>query len=122
MQSEKDLSHLLIFIQSGGVSMRKEIDRSKRSKGFHPGLDLKSCCHKLYFHVENQESEYSSKVVFIMKTVKGYEGLIRMSSKSEILLMTSVNERLNDLVEDLYGQFSKKYLNGNSSKISKNKL
>ena len=75
-------------------------------KGFDPTEDMKSYCKQVYCDVESKAPSTAAKTALIIKTGKGYEGLLRVVSASGTFMAAAANDQLTHLVDDLYSQFS----------------
>ncbi len=75
-------------------------------KGFDPSDDLKVYCKEIYSRVEGKAPSESTKIAFISKTNKGYEGSFRVTSASGIFKAKSKNTEAKSLIDELYKKMS----------------
>ncbi len=75
-------------------------------KGFDPSEDLKIHGKEVYSRVEDKAPSESTKIAFINKTHKGYEGTFRVTSASGIFKVNSENRSAISLIDELYKKMS----------------
>ena len=85
-------------------------------KGFHPSDDLKVYCKEVYCRVEDKAPSESTKIAFISKTHKGYEGSFRVTSASGVFKANSKNKEAKSLIDELYKKMSLQILDWSNTR------
>ena len=75
-------------------------------KGFDPSDDLRVYGKEMYSRLEDKSPSESTKIAFISKTRKGYEGTFRITSASGVFKADSANRSAVSLIDELYKKMS----------------
>ena len=85
-------------------------------KGFDPSDDLKVYCKEVYHRVEDRAPSESTKIAYISKTNKGYEGTFRITSASGIFKANLKSTEAKSLIDKLYKEMSLQILDWNKTR------
>ncbi len=85
-------------------------------EGFRPSDELKIYGKEIYSRVEDKAPSESTKIAFISKTHRGYEGSFRIASAVGVFKANSKNSQPKLLIDELYKKMSLQILAWNKNR------